>query len=193
MRRNLKSICIRAEDILEACTSEFHLTFPDLPEDVKIDNVWYDAMRQCYLMVLHHPSFPEVPLGSQVPILETSYNLKKYTEADRLAYFKKLMFCEPATSKIFDAVPLQPKVTDFTLTPNSKLRGVFVPTDEKIRDVVRMSYTATIDGERIEFKEVELGVKYVDGVGHQVTAEQQVVTESDNPFDKTWRDKEPLL
>ena len=43
---------------------------PGLPEDVRVESVWFDWERRCWSIGVVHPSFDRVPPGAIAPVVE---------------------------------------------------------------------------------------------------------------------------
>jgi len=73
--RNYKILNISTEAILQLFKKPPTITFDDLP-DAEVVNVGWEPVRACWCVVIEHPSFEEVPMGGEIPTLNTRYTVE---------------------------------------------------------------------------------------------------------------------
>lgn len=135
MFQRVKLIALSPSDVMQCFRNTDKvvrkISFVGLPADAKYLNPNYDYARQCWTILVEHPSFPELKLGEMPEMLVKQTAIVNYS--------------------------VQPAVQmGWQITQDSMIKGIYVSTED--------------------------GKTYNIGEGPAY-----------NPFEKTWRDKEPML
>lgn len=64
------------------------LTLPvikELPEGATAKAVHYSPSRRCFELLVHHPSFPTVPMGHEAPLFHEEFVERQLVKLERVA------------------------------------------------------------------------------------------------------------
>jgi hypothetical protein len=78
MERRCKVVPLDTEliaDLLRPGRNGLTVTLDDglVPEDARLERVWYEIQMDCFMVVFSHPSWDEVPLGEHPPTLHARW------------------------------------------------------------------------------------------------------------------------
>jgi hypothetical protein len=77
--RRLVMICIPPFVLVEMLTVQSIWTLPQgLPPEVRVVGSGHDFTRNCFYLVIEHPTFAPVPLGQEIPTLDEHLHVERW-------------------------------------------------------------------------------------------------------------------